>query len=239
MICDAVRILEGWNCAGCPAQKRVLKDRPSVPPTSDAAGACLQSQEPKSLPDSTYADESEPGCGRGFSSHSQVFRSPRKHEGVRATVHCLDGLEHLKPPELDYGAKYLQPLSSPAKMTHRGFKSGRPLGSPTRSPRRRSGPHAGKLHVRQEYGRPSPKPDQQFARPMHSLEGSPSRGLAQKSGGVSSVTTSLSLQVSTHKAPRATCSSAAKLEDLLGPGQLLQRPGQQRFALKTDSLHRC
>ena len=118
-------------------------------------------QEPgaPASPDSTYADESD--FDQAFTSHGQDFSPPGKHEDVRATLHCLEGLEHLKPPELDYGAKYLQPLSSPAKKTPRGFRSGRSVGSPTRSPRRRSAQHAGKRYGPREHGRSSPRLDQE------------------------------------------------------------------------------
>ena len=76
-------------------------------------------------------------------------------------MRCLEGLEHLKPPELDYGAKYLQPVSSPAKKTPRGFKTDRSSRSPRRSPRRWSAPQNSRRSEQQEHSRYSPRLDQE------------------------------------------------------------------------------
>ena len=120
--------------------------------------------ESQASPDSTYCSDTDSECGQGFSSHDQGFQSG-KHEGVQATVHCLEGLEHLKPPELDYGAKYLQPLSSPAKKTPRGFKTGGLGSSSSRSPRRRSTSKGGRRNEQREQSSFSSRLDQELIWP--------------------------------------------------------------------------
>lgn len=142
-----------------PSPDRSRQKQTFRPPNRRCTRRLFGEPEQQTSQDSTY--DSEPEGGQGFVSHGQDFNSDSKHIGVRATVRCLEGLEHLKPPELDYGAKYLQPLSSPAKKTPRGFKSDRSSRSPRRSPRRWSAPQNSRRSEQQEHSRYSSRLDQE------------------------------------------------------------------------------